>query len=182
MIKGLGCHSCGICKASYTYTHCRHAVEVHTAVVDTSEQQQAGRPLPRPGWGKPPHVPGRDLTEPQKRSRTDTTSQVSGAFADSRLQLLRPIEIHDWRTCLPSLHLVWQHHLISRITVLTVRWSVSATSCHISSITSFWSEDAPCVVRSARIMSCRCGQAESADWCNQRSECWHCPTAGVSCQ
>jgi len=53
--------------------------EPNTAVVDTSEQQLAGMPLPRPG----------------KRSSSDTTCQVNGAFGDSRMQLLGPIKVHD---------------------------------------------------------------------------------------
>ncbi|DBA76101.1 TPA: hypothetical protein ACH3X1_009845 [Trebouxia sp. C0004] len=54
-----------------------NAAEVHTAGVNTSEQQQAGMPLLGPGWGKPPHYPrGTGLTRHQKRSRTDTTCQA----------------------------------------------------------------------------------------------------------
>jgi len=56
-----------------------NAVELNTAVVDLSEQQPAGMPLPKPG----------------KRSRSDTIYQVSGAFSDSWLQLLGPIKVHD---------------------------------------------------------------------------------------
>ncbi|KAL0027993.1 hypothetical protein WJX79_009296 [Trebouxia sp. C0005] len=44
----------------------------HTVGMDTSQQQQAGRSLPRPGWGKPPLHPG---TVKQKRSRSGTTCQ-----------------------------------------------------------------------------------------------------------
>ena len=54
------------------------AALLNTAVVDISEQQLAGRPLPRPG----------------KRSRSGTTCQVSGAFGDYWLQLLGPIKVH----------------------------------------------------------------------------------------
>ncbi|KAL0018833.1 hypothetical protein WJX77_008429 [Trebouxia sp. C0004] len=53
-----------------------NAAEVHTAGVNTSEHQQAGMPLLRPGWGKPPRFPGTGLTRHQKRSRTDTTCQA----------------------------------------------------------------------------------------------------------
>ncbi len=52
--------------------------EVHTAGVDTLEHQQAGMPVPRPGWGKPPRFPGTSVTRHQKRNRSDTTCQVSG--------------------------------------------------------------------------------------------------------
>ena len=55
------------------------AALLNTAVVDISEQQLAGRPLPRPG----------------KRNRSGTIRQVSGAFGDSWLQLLGPIKVHD---------------------------------------------------------------------------------------
>ena len=51
-----------------------NAAEVHTVAVQTLRQQQAGRPLPRPGWGKPPLHPG---TLNHKRRRRGTTCQVS---------------------------------------------------------------------------------------------------------
>ncbi|DBA84279.1 TPA: hypothetical protein ACH3X2_006336 [Trebouxia sp. C0005] len=50
-----------------------NAAEVHTVAVQTLRQQQAGRPLPRPGWGKPPLHPG---TLNHKRRRRGTTCQA----------------------------------------------------------------------------------------------------------